>query len=347
MQHLLQPGRHIGDEKLVGARVGRRAATRTQGTARALFTATSAGQLLGNVVRLGVIHLERLGSHRLKVEHRHLGLEFKFFLGQDFILGRDPDHVFSLAHAQTLGLQNDVQRLIPRHILQSQGYRAGHGIGGDDVEVRKVGNHLQQRTNLDVLEVERELLPAVTRPLSQFGRVDFQRLDFNHELLVALVSTVDPLASGLNHHAYAVTCLECRHRLHRRREISHIQAPAHALGQARLHELNNQGLPLLANIDTNLVIGQTHNNAPRAFLSATEIHVLERQIIAIAALGKNRRHGCRRRATRHRFKHDQQGLALQLRFIRRCLLEIENDTRALTHLHHIDGAQIALIDLYR
>jgi hypothetical protein len=57
-----------------------------------------------------------------------------------------------------LALQDDVQRLVPGHVLQAQRDVAGHGVAGDDVEVGEVGDHLQQRAHLDVLEVQRQLL---------------------------------------------------------------------------------------------------------------------------------------------------------------------------------------------
>ena len=87
--------------------------------------------------------------------HRHHGLQVQLFFGRNLVFGSDPQHIAGLTHAQALGLQNDVERLIPRHILQTQGHRAGHRVRGHDVEVGEVGNHLQQGTHFNVLEVKR------------------------------------------------------------------------------------------------------------------------------------------------------------------------------------------------
>ena len=121
-----------------------------------------------------------------------LRLELELLLGRELVLRRDPDHVARLAHAQALGLQDDVERLVPGHVLQAQRDAAGDGVAGHDVEVGEVGDDLQQRAHFDVLEVQRQLLARVARALRQLVRVDLLRPHFEHELVVALVGAVLP-----------------------------------------------------------------------------------------------------------------------------------------------------------
>jgi hypothetical protein len=74
--------------------------------------------------RLGVVQLEGLRAQLLQVLDGGARLELELFLGGDLVLGRDPQHVAGLAHAQALGLQDDVERLVPGHVLQAQRHRA-------------------------------------------------------------------------------------------------------------------------------------------------------------------------------------------------------------------------------
>ena len=98
---------------------GNRAAARGQ-QARGGRAAAGGQQLQHDFGGLGVIELEALRAHLLQVLDGVLGFQLLFLLGCNFILGRDPQHIAGLAHAQALGLQDDVQRLVPRHILQAQ-----------------------------------------------------------------------------------------------------------------------------------------------------------------------------------------------------------------------------------
>ena len=86
------------------------------------------GQQLGQVLGLLVVELEDLGANRLDLGDLLACFEFELLFGGQFLARRDQDHVAALAHVQGLGLQHDVQCLIPGHILQAKGNRAGDGI---------------------------------------------------------------------------------------------------------------------------------------------------------------------------------------------------------------------------
>ncbi len=292
--HLLELGRDVGDEQLVGAGLehdGCRAAT---GSARADPTGAARGRALpgqpvGDVIGLCVVELERLRAERLERRDLLLGLELDLLLGVELVLGRDQDHVARLAQAEALRLQDDVERLVPGHVLQAQRHVAGDGVAGDDVEVGEVGDDLQQRADLDVLEVERELLAGVARALHQLVRIDLLRPHFEHELVVALVGAVLPGAARLDDHAHAVARLRRRDALHRRAEVGDVEAAAQRVGQARAQELDDQALALLADVDADLVVRQLDDDAAGAVGAAPEVDVAQRQRRAVQALGEARR----------------------------------------------------------
>ena len=58
--------------------------------------------------------------------------------------------------------------------MQTQGDRTGDRVRCHDIEVREVGNHLQQRAHFNVLEIQRQLFTGEAGPLAQLGRVDLQ-----------------------------------------------------------------------------------------------------------------------------------------------------------------------------
>jgi hypothetical protein len=250
---------------------------------------------LGDVLGLGVVQLERLRAQRFEFGDLLLGFEVDLLLGRQFVLGRDPQHVAGLAHAQALALHDDVERLVPGHVLQAQRDVAGHGVAGHHVEVREVGDDLQQRANFDVLEVQRQLVALVARALCQLVRVDLHRPDLEHELVVGLVGAVFPGTTRLDHHAHAVTRLEGRHALHRCAEVGHVEPAAQVVGQRRAQELDHQTLPLLADVDAHLRAGQVHDDAPSAIGTTAEVDVA--QALDLGVLRRCEGAGCAAAAT--------------------------------------------------
>ncbi len=236
---------------------------------------------------LGVVHLERLGAQRLKTLQCSYRLKLQFFLGVDFVPWGNPQHISGLAHTKPLGLQNNVQCLVPRYILKPQSHRTCHGVRRDDVEICEVSDDLQQRTNFNILEIERQFLAVVPWTLCQLARINFHRFNFNYKLIISLVSTVNPIAFGFNHHAHTITSLERRDILNRRTKISDIQTTTHTLRQGGFHEFNHQGLPLLANVHTHLVVRQCDNDPACTFITPTEIQIFQRQGIATSIFSKH------------------------------------------------------------
>ena len=95
-------------------------------------------------IGLGVVQLKSLGAQRLQLLYGQSG--FVVFLGTvvNLVFGGNPQHTARFAHAKSFGVHDDLQGLIPRNILQTQGQCTSDSIGCDDIEVREVGNHLEQ-----------------------------------------------------------------------------------------------------------------------------------------------------------------------------------------------------------
>ena len=181
--------------------------------------------------RLGVIELERLGTQRLQALQGSGGLELEFFPGTDFFSGRHPQHIASFAHGQALGLQDDVQRLVPGHLLQAQGHRASNSIRADDVELGEIGNHLQQGAYIDVLKIKRYFFATEGRSGRPPWALGPQRCHIQHQLALGLVGGVGPGALGLHDQAHPVSRLAQADGLHWGGKVSHIHAPAQTFGQ--------------------------------------------------------------------------------------------------------------------
>ena len=65
-----------------------------------------------------------------------------------------------------------------------------------------------------------------------------------------------------------------------RSEIGHIELAPQVLGNARLDEINNQVLTLLADVDTCPGVVQIDDDARLAILATAESHVLQRMALA-------------------------------------------------------------------
>jgi hypothetical protein len=178
--------------------------------------------------------------------------------------------------------------------------------------------------------------------------VDLLLAHFDHELVVALVGAVFPLALGLDDHAHAVAGLERGDGLHRRAEVGHVQLAAQAFGQRGLEEFDHQLLALLADVDADLVVRQFDHHAAGRIRSAAEVEVLDRLRVAGAVFGELRRRGGGGPARRpHRVQRHQQRLALQLRLVAGGRLQVEHQPRAVTGGDHVDRAQVALVQFDR
>ena len=99
-------------------------------------------------------------------------------------------------------LQDDIERLIPRNVLQNQGDRTTNRIAHYHVHPGELANDLKQASDIDILEVEGQFLALVppARALHQFIRILDDRLYLDYELIVSLIGIVCPQALRGNQH---------------------------------------------------------------------------------------------------------------------------------------------------
>ena len=193
----------------------------------------------------------------------------------DFLIRRNPDDVAFLAHAQPLGLQDDVQRLIPGHILQAQGDIAGNGIAGNDVVVGEISNHLQHGAYFDILEIQGQLLAMCPHRAARHQLVGIfhNRTNFHNKLVITLIGVVLPQAMRGDGHQHVATLCFGIHSRHRRRKVAHIQALAEVTRQFGILESHQQVSALLLQVDANIGIEQINHDARFAITSPAEIDV--------------------------------------------------------------------------
>ncbi len=176
------------------------AAARPAPCAAAAGRAAAANQRR-EVGSLRVVHLDELGADRLERLQRLLRLEVGLLARRDFLGRRDDDHVAVAAHVETLGRHHDVERLVPRHVLQAQRDAAHDRVADHDVEAAEVGDELEHRARLEVLEVQREpvarvLAVLVVNARGRRGGLRRRRLELESEQVVGLVRDLVVLGRG-------------------------------------------------------------------------------------------------------------------------------------------------------
>ena len=203
------------------------------------------------VIGLLVIELEHLRLQRLQVADLLPGFQLLPLLDRQFLARRDQNDVAVLAHVKALGLHDDIERLIPGDILEAQRQAAGDRVAGDDVESREIGDDLQDRADLDILEIERQFLAlvALARALGQPVRVLLDRLDLEDESILGLVRRVLPEPARLDHHSRVRSLRKGVDGRDRRREIGNVEPPLEVPRQRRPEKIDDERAALLADVD--------------------------------------------------------------------------------------------------
>src|SRR5439155_14628805 len=338
----LEPGRRVRHEQYVRAWLNESntalANDRALPAGRCRLAGTQAELLLlvagyeiREVLRLHVVKLERFGDQRLELTDLQLRFELLLFLDRKFLAWRDQNDVAVLAHVETLGLHDDVQRLIPRDVLEPQRQAPGHGVAGNDVEAGKIGDDLQHCSYFDVLEVERQLLALVprARPLRKLVRVFLDRLDLDDEPIVGLIRGMFPESLGLDDDPRVAPLREGVDRSYRSREVTDIEPAFEITREAGFDEVDDERLALLPDIDTGRAVGQVDNDAPFAVLAAAKIDVP--QCVRGLAGSRFREPGHRRRIGARaglveQCHEDRVPIDLSIKGLR--LVQVEDDSRA-------------------
>ena len=129
-------------------------------TQHARSSRTAARQMPHQLGRPRIVERKALRAHRLQPLNGGTRLQLQLLPGRQFFPRRYPQHIVLALHGQPARLQDDVQRLLPRHVLQAHRHAAGDRIRRHHVQAGEVGYHLQQRTDLDILEMQRDALTA-------------------------------------------------------------------------------------------------------------------------------------------------------------------------------------------
>ena len=149
-----------------------------------------------------------------------LGGQLRLLARRQFRLRRHDDDVALLALVESLGAQHDIQRLVPGHVLQAQRHAAVDRVADHDVLAAGVGQQLQHRARLDVLEVQRQPLAGVHRLLVlRRPRSCAAAGHFDHVLIVGLVGELLEVAGGVDDDARAVAGARDVEAGHRRAEV--------------------------------------------------------------------------------------------------------------------------------
>ena len=340
--HLIEFRWDVLNENDIGARIDHSTAALRQ-------------DLLGRIreyflERLGllIVELERLGSQGFQIGDLGLGFECQFLLGCQLVARRDPDHVARLAHIKALGLENNVQRLIPGYVLESQGQISGDRVAGDDIQIGEVGDHLQHSAHFDVLEVQRQLVAGIALAglLLTRGILD-DRLHFNDKALIGLVGGLFPASLGHQRDARVAALFHHLEGIDLGSEVRHVEAPLQRRRQRGLQEVHDDASALLPEVDSGPGVRQVDNDLRFAILAAPKVHVLDvmgfRHRLGLGELGR----ACIGRRSRDAgsLQRDDHRIALGTGFILRHLGQVQHYTGTSAGLSQANVAQIPLIDI--
>src|SRR6185312_2268837 len=272
---LFEPASDVGDEQDVGAWIDECGAALREEPRGIPARRARPGRVddVEDVRRLRVVQLERFSLQRLQIVDLCLRFELLLFLQRQFLARRDKNDVAVLAHVEALCLHDDVERLVPWHVLEPQRQAPAYRIAGDDVEAGEVGDDLQHRAHFDVLEVERQLLALVsgTGSLDEPVRIVLDRLHLDDEAVVRLVRRMFPDALRLDDHVRVAILFERVDGDDRGVEIGDVHPALEIARDRRLLEINDQLAALLAYVDAGVVVGKLHDDASFAIAAAAEV----------------------------------------------------------------------------
>src|SRR5690606_33158674 len=205
----------------------------------------------GQVARLRVVHLQVLGAQRRELlRFRASGQQLALARG-DFRCRRDVHDVAVATHVETLRAHDDVERLIPGYVLQTQRHVAADRIADDHILAARVGEKLEHRAGFNVLEVERQALARVLALLLKLGRQLHDRLDLDCVNVVRLLRELLIVARGGDDESRSIGNTHRIYGRHGRSEVRDVEALHEGFGQARLREVHDDATAFLTKIGGN------------------------------------------------------------------------------------------------
>src|SRR5690606_18155996 len=248
------------------------------GDGTTLLAATGdGGKEGGDVGSLGVVHLDQLTAQRCQLGDLLLGLQLLTLARSNFLGRSNQQDVADLTLVQTLGAEHQIQRLIPWHVLQAQGDAALNRVTGGQVEGGEVGNQLQDRAHLDVLEIEGKLVAGVTEGVSTalLNLGQGQRLETDDQPVVGLIYQMLVETGRLDIDGCIRTGGICIDEVDRCGEILHIQPYAQLVGQLGGREHQPHTTALLLHIHADGWIRQINDDVAFALLATLEVETAD------------------------------------------------------------------------
>ncbi|MNK81698.1 hypothetical protein D3C87_1014500 [compost metagenome] len=236
--------------------------------------------------------------------------------------------------------------------MQTQGDATLHRVAGNQIEVGEVGDQLQHRAHINVLEVQRELFADVrlTVSVAFLQVIDGHRADADGQFVVSLEGGVLVGATGFNRNNCPISGYSGIDELHRGGEILDVEAYPQLVRQLRAREAEDDLAVMFLDIRGDGRIGQVDNHIAFPRRTTLEVHTANRPAFRHKCLGGRSsfsrsagRNGCRaRRSCRCALTdHHEQVIALNPRGVRRQLRQADNQPRALLGLNHSGSARIA------
>lgn len=275
------------------------------------------------------------------------GLEIQLLAGSDFVARGNHHDVALLAHVQVLLLEDDIDHLIGRHVLQDEGRRARHGVADHRIQAKFLSHQFQEGTDVAVLVVDTDAWSLVTglRSLHQLVRVLDNALDLDDELIVALIGVVLPQAMRHDGHPYIVAERPGFDGSHGRAKIGYIKLASQILRNAGLQKVDNQALALLTDVYAGAGVVQVDDDSRLAILAATERDILQGVALANGSLRRELRDALGQRTNRRDGgKQNIKRFTVQARRIGHAPRQIQDDACATANLDNVGALQVAFLE---
>ena len=215
-----------------------------------------------------------------------LGLGNSLFARGDFVLRRNPDHIAVLAFVQTLGLQHQVEGLVPRHVDQTQGDVAGNRVGHNDIQIRHLGDQLQHRPGRNVLEIEGHAIAGIHRRRVRIRfRLFLLRRHLDHIFVARLISKLIKRAACGDFHFHATALAAGFDGFDRRREVEHIEFLRQLCWQADVVHVHVDLVAKALQVDAGALAVERDDDTTFAMLAATEVDIRDLHARSDARLG--------------------------------------------------------------
>ena len=243
-----------------------------------------------------------------------------------------------MPHRQTPGFQDNIQGLIPWHIFEAQCDIAADRITCHHIEIGKIGDQLQYRPDLNILEIERQAFAGKVKFIPGRGLFFLrERLEFDNVLIFGLIGEMVIIVShGADRHGHIIVARGGVDLLDGRGEINHIQPAVQCLGQLRVNKVDHDPAAPEPHINRNSRVGQINDHPSFAVFAAAKINILQ-AVLAIGAGGEDHVSCGGRRPVHIRLQGQDDIAARDGHVIGNRAGQIDHHARATGGLHGIEA----------